>query len=448
VTTSNANASLPKIKRGYRANTQFILEVVGFSIAIGLICALVVPLNVTVDGIFYLANSKSLFSPDFSELFTWYREPGYPFFLRAVTALVGNSGVALIFIQGAVLGYSAIVSLSSLYWVSGHGRIPRPALIMTLVLTLNPMFLDYSGLILQQAIFAGFLASFAALLALSIRRPDSVRPWIIPIATMITYAAAVSTSVGWIYLGLLPTAAIMTIGAVKMTNASSKKSKLQPRHVILVALLFALSVAGTNAIGVACYQVWDSFKESNRSQSQEKAFVIKPLSGVPSLPTPESMVRSSLAIMHMGTVDGYEYENDVFLAQQMRLNFPKSSWDTAFVSEPFSSYALNVVTPSDPSFLGHAIFSIVALIASPAYTLVFILLGASTFLLIIRRQWPAAMISAVPIQFVLVYAASNSPIDRYGVPTYGLAVAVVVYVGERLIHGLNKRKSLLQQLPS
>lgn len=396
-----------------------------FTALFGLVCAIVIPLNVTVDGIFYLGNSKALFSSDMGTMYTWYREPGYPLFIRILGVLFGNAGVVLIFFQGCLLGFAVVGTLVSCYWLMGRSKVPIYTLLISFLVSVNPMYTDYSGLVLQQALFSSILATFIILLAVSLRTSSQLKSWIPGILALVLYLGAIYVSVGWIYLGLIPTAAIFSIQIVRLISRTrmgrGKITRYASFAISLILIGFALHGVGTTSLGV-----WENFKKATQSSSENRDYVIQPLSSAPEIPPIPVMARSFGALIHVGTVDGYEMENDVFLQQQMRLNFPKFSWDTAFVNEPITTYVRDSIFPSDPSFVGHSLFAIAAPLYSPLYTFVLIFYLLTIVLLAVRRYWKLLALAAVPLQFVLVYVASNSPIDRYGIPAFGPAVALCV----------------------
>jgi hypothetical protein len=71
------------------------------------VACIAVPFKVTVDGILYLSSAKSLFKRAFRTDYVWFREPGYPLFLRAIHFL-GNDGMYITLIQSACRALWAI----------------------------------------------------------------------------------------------------------------------------------------------------------------------------------------------------------------------------------------------------------------------------------------------------------------------------------------------------
>jgi hypothetical protein len=146
------------------------------------------------------------------------------------------------------------------------------------------------------------------------------------------------------------------------------------------------------------------------------------------------MTERMLALAHIGTVAPYTHENDLFLRQQMLPDWAYSQWDTKYELEPFTSYAPGYITMPNPSDILHNVFAKNAGWAPTLYSAAFIGFASALILAVPRRRWALLLVLSVPLAFLAVYAASNSPIDRYGVPSYPWAVASVVV----LLHWLGE----------
>lgn len=129
--------------------------------------------------------------------------------------------------------------------------------------------------------------------------------------------------------------------------------------------------------------------------------------------------------MGIGLQEPYIYENKLFLDQQMRLIWPVSEWDTAYVSKPYSDFAEGYFSLTNPNIFAHRAMSFSSEFAFNAYRMIFVLSFATILWSIFKRKWLFIAIQLLPIYYIFVYAASNSPIDRYGVPAFAFAAASV-----------------------
>lgn len=399
-----------------------------FVASFSLFSATVIPLLVTVDGIIYIANAKSLFTEDFPSLYTLYREPGYPLFIKTIH-FFGDAGLLIVIAQSALLASAGIIGFHSITRLFGLSRIRMWEILLLGLMLANPMFLVYSGAVLQQALFTFQLAGFSLMLSFSIHKPRKLNRLWISILTLVWYLLCISTSIGWLYLGLLPVAAGLYLlflnGFWAQRNVASWLNKL----IAILAIPILLAI--TYGFGRITFQQWENFKAQYISSSADDGYVIKPLSSVPYIPTPAEMTNRTLSLMNMTVIEPYEKENDLFMGIQMRRQSPSSNWDTAFKSEPQASYAATYVAITNPSELLHNGYARLASIAPLWYQISFIAMWLLTALLLVMRKFGAtAILILVPINFLLVYAASNSPIDRYGIPAYSFAaVSVVILLG-------------------
>jgi len=372
-----------------------------------------VPLKVTVDGIMYIASAKSLFQPDFGTDYALFREPGYPIFLRALHYL-GDDGMFIIMAQALCLGTASFIALYAVRQALGHGDVTVPQVVVTILLTLNPMFLIYSALVLQQALFTLQLALFALGVIWAIHRPRQLsRPGLLVLVAL-NYVTAIWTSIGWLYLALVPV--VLTVIVSYWPTVLSKLS--QAATALWNVLVYA--------VGLQVYSGWEAVKAPYLKNTSIPGAVIEPLSSVPYIPSAVEMTQRMFALMHMGTVDPYTKENDLFLRQQMVPGWGISQWDTAYVREPFTSYAPGYFSLPNPSVVVHTFFAHVSPESPFLYSATFVGFLLALGLSLIRRKWRLLLVLLVPLAFLAVYAASNSPIDRYGVPAYPWASACVV----------------------
>lgn len=398
-----------------------------FIVSLALFASAVIPLLVTIDGIIYIANAKSILTPDFESIYTLYREPGYPLFLKLIH-FWGDAGVLVVFSQALLLSSAGLMAFFSIKRLTNNQQPRIWEIVLLWIFLINPMFLGYSGTILQQALFSFQLAVFALFLSWSIQRPSRMNSWMIFAITILWYITAIATSIGWIYLGLLPVSAtIFMLLFPHITRFSKKQRKSLFIHIVLVGISIPLIIAFTYVVGRQTYQVWENYKLPYIQQQQTEGYVIEPLETLPTIPTPSYLAVRTLSLMNMTVMEPYEKENDLFMGIQMRRQTPSSSWDSAWEGEPQASYALNYFVITNPGELLHNGYARLASIAPLWYQGSFIVMWLLAMGFLISRRWkPLAILTLIPINFLLVYAASNSPIDRYGVPTYVFAVSSVV----------------------
>jgi len=184
------------------------------------------------------------------------------------------------------------------------------------------------------------------------------------------------------------------------------------------------------AVGLQSYKGWEAVKAPYIATATVPSDVIEPLQSVPRIPTVVEMTQRMLALAHIGVVAPYTHENDLFLRQQMLPDWAYSQWDTKYVLEPFTSYAPGYISMPNPSDILHNVFAKHSAWAPTLYSTAFIGYALLLGLALIRRRWKLLLVLLVPLAFLGVYAASNSPIDRYGIPTYPWAVvSIVVLLG-------------------
>ncbi|WP_277495403.1 hypothetical protein [Aurantimicrobium minutum] len=400
-----------------------------FTALFGVICALSVPQKVTVDGILYISSAKSLFSKDFVYFYASYREPGYPLFLWLIHQL-GNAALYVCLIQGAMLGLAVYLTYWSLRWVAGHKTVEVWAAAILLLFGLNPMFISYAGLFLQQAAFTLILSLFVTTTALTIR-PLRQKRWATPISAFVVYLLGILLSIGWMYLGLIPT--IFAISGYLIQSDFLQTSRPRFTNSLLrIGVVLGISTI-TYFIGSRLFDVWKTFKESVIHEGTISKAVIEPLSKVPYIPTPVEMFERINSIMHFKTIPPYVFENDLFMHAQMRLEFPQSEYDTAYILQPFTGFAPGYFELTNPSLVLHSLLSIASPIAGLIYTVMMLVLVVGALYFAVTKQFSLTTVLGVGFQFVFVYAASNSPIDRYGIPIFPLAIAVLLTLIEQII---------------
>jgi len=392
------------------------------------VAMLAVPTKVSVDGIYYVLGAKTLFTPEFATLYPLFREPGYPAFLTFIHLFSGAS-LAVVAAQAAVLAFAGFAGLYVLHRALGYTTITRYVLAIALILMLNPMFLIYSGHVMQQAFFTGLLACFAVLVEWARKQPPRMRRWhVVALLIVLNFVAAWS-SVGWLYLGLFATTLALSFLFVPVVV---RRVRHRLVRVISGVMLVAVLAGSTVVIDRAMYAGWEQLRDAQTGTNEQASVTLKPLESTPSLPSVEDVVPLYATLMGIGARDPYPKENDQFLAEQMRWRFFHSEWDTAYVREPYTSAALGYFALDDPSVVAHTLYAFATFplggdvpVAGMAYSLVMLLGHVVLIVALSRRQWFVFALLLIPVSWLGVYALSNTPIDRYGIPAYPLFVGAV-----------------------
>ena len=392
------------------------------------VAMLAVPTKVSVDGIYYVLGAKTLFTPEFATLYPLFREPGYPAFLTFVHLFSGAS-LVVVAAQAALLAFAGFTGLYVLHRALGYTSITRYVLAIALVLMLNPMFLGYSGHLMQQAFFTGLLACFAVLVEWARKLPDRMRRWqVVALLFVLNFVAAWS-SVGWLYLGLFATALALSLIFVPMVTRRFRHRIVQ---VFSGVMLVAVLAGSTVVIDRAMYAGWERLRDAQTATNDQASVTLKPLESTPTLPSVVDVVPLYGTLMGIGVREPYPKENDQFLAEQMRWRFFHSEWDTAYVREPYTSAALGYFALDDPSVVAHTLYAFASFplgdnvpVAGMAYSLVMLLGHVVLIVALVRRQWFVFALLMIPVSWLGVYALSNTPIDRYGIPAYPLFVGAV-----------------------
>jgi hypothetical protein len=245
---------------------------------------------------------------------------------------------------------------------------------------------------------------------------------------VLNFVAAWS-SVGWLYLGLFATTIALSLLFVPVVV---RRVRHRLVRVISGVMLVAVLAGSTVVIDRTMYAGWEQLRDAQTGTNEQASVTLKPLESTPSLPSVEDVVPLYATLMGIGARDPYPKENDQFLAEQMRWRFFHSEWDTAYVREPYTSAALGYFALDDPSVVAHTLYAFATFplggdvpVAGMAYSLVMLLGHVVLIVALSRRQWFVFALLLIPVSWLGVYALSNTPIDRYGIPAYPLFVGAV-----------------------
>jgi hypothetical protein len=404
---------------------------------------LAVPTKVSVDGIFYITGARALFEPDFATVYPLFREPGYPFFLRVVHEF-SSASLLVVGAQAASLAFAGFASVYSLNRALGRDRISRFQAVLTLILLLNPVFITYAGHFMQQSIFAGFFGGFLVLVEWARRQPARLKKWHVLLLLGLLSFVAIWTSIGWLYLAVFPTSLALSyllLPSVRRLKAPISGLAFARLWKASVSLAAVFVIAGTTYVANrVIYGSWEIVRDAQTATNSIPTEVVKPLTGLPGVADPLTVLHRYGVLMGIGVSGDYPKENDQFLNDQMRLRFPFSEWDTAYVNEPFTSYAPGYFTIDDPSFIAHTIYALGSFpVALPVYSAVFVLGNLIMFVAAIRRKWVVVGLMLIPISFIAIHALSGTPIDRYGIPTYATFASSVALAADWAFRWITNR---------
>ena len=390
---------------------------------------LAVPSKVSVDGIYYVLGAKTLFTPEFATLYPLFREPGYPSFLSFIHLFSGSS-LVVVGVQSAVLAFAGFAGLYVVHRVSGRSTITRYVLALAIALILNPIFLTYAGHVMQQAFFTGLLACYAVLAEWARALPRRLRRWHVLVLLALLNVVTVWSSVGWLYLGLFAT--VLTLSLLFVPLLARRFTRSTWVRLVASTLLVGVLAGATVVIDRAVYAGWEHLRDAQTSTNDQASVTLKPLESAPSLPSPLKLVSLYGTLLGIGVTEPYPKENDQFLAEQMRVRFYHSEWDTAYIREPYTSAALGYFALDDPSLVAHTIYALGSQpiggfsFAGSMYSLVMLLGHVVLVIALVRRHWYLVGLLLIPVSWLGVYALSNTPIDRYGIPAYPLLLGAVV----------------------
>lgn len=384
------------------------------------------PVQITVDSIFYISSAKSFFRQEYADLYVWYREPGYPLFLRFMH-LFGDSTLYVLLAQSFFIGLSFAILLFVFTRALQVDQVKRWQLLLILFLAINPMFFQYAGSFLQQASFCLLLSLFALMVEWARLLPSRLSVPKYLLMMLFIYIVAISTSIAWIYLGFTA----ILISSFYLIKNRNKKKPIQNinnkylRTIFLSVLALGVAVAFL-FIGRGTYGLWEAYKAPFASRVNYQTFVVKPLSTVPPLKDPLYVGERMLALMDIGHIPPYEPQNEIFLGASLSFGAPWSDYDSAYVNKPFSDYAPNYFVMSNPSVIGHSLISLLSPVSPWIYRGIFILSGFGFIFFAFRKLWKLVAIALIPISFSFIHAYNGTPVDRYGIPTYPFAVLMVV----------------------
>lgn len=404
-----------------------------------LVAVLAIPIQLTVDGIFYVASSKSFFSKEFGEMYSWFREPGYPIFLRAIH-LLGNNGQYVVVVQAFLMSAAVSIGLYIVKRITDSQKINTSIVIVVILLTINPIFIQYSANFLQQALFTFYLALFALFAEFGRVKPSKLKMSILISSLILFYCLTVLTSIGWLYLGLFP---IALFWLNVFINSNKIHSKI--KSLISILTISAIATAGTYGLGRLTYFAWEEYKKPFVASVDYQPYVIKPLSGLPELVRPIDFPERFFALMDFTHIDPYEPQNEIFLGVAM--STPLSQYDGAYINKPTTEYAPGYFILPSASIGIHKIYS---KLTNPEFSLfvyqaTFGIMLLGVFIFFVRREWQLLSYSLIPISFISIHAANNTVVDRYGIPAFSFAIVITSYLiaqlGRSVYHKISKSKS-------
>jgi hypothetical protein len=400
-----------------RWRTQICLAVV--------LCATIVsfPLVVSVDGFHFLNSAEALFSPDFAENYAWFREPGYPFFLKSLHSIFGSSDLVLTLVQGAALVTALIVTARAFkIGLFTTRKLQTSFLALGLV---NPVFLGYSSMVFRQALFTCLLGILTYLVSIGLRRDGSggVRAlfW-----SLIVIGIGVSLSISFLFIGIVPLVILAARWAIGLRDRLGGKFQSRKLVALLGLVTFVVSIVWSSVF--IWSQVSNEVKEGSKKAPEGVFSLWESVDGAFDLGLSQyagQFVFMSRATLMLGPTDnvGGISENELWTRWQLDPENLCGSWDGIFGSD--ANRARSYITSSCRSFYGQRMMSALRKPGLTFYKVCSIAFILFPLYLIMRRRWAALVTLATPLWFLLLYAARDYSNDRYGIPLYPVGLVAL-----------------------
>lgn len=396
-----------------------VLILISSSVTIAILC---IPFAATVDGIVYISNAKSLFTPDFQEEYTFYREPIYPLLLKLIH-VAGDSVVLVILFQAVLLSLGTGLALIALKLITRSNTISFFELVIICLGTWSPYYLSFSGAVLQQALFVFELAVYGLILGFSFQNLITRKRILLLGITLVWLFITTWSSVGWIYLGAVPTALIVVVNFAKTFKINYYKIVGKS----LVFILFTIGLLMALFLGRLSFSGWETIKSENSQLTTKPTEVIKPVDGIPTIDMDfKSNMERLSALIGIGERDIYVSEQRLIVQKiQFSGSWPRFYYDSVWQKKNLGDYPAGYFSVANPGYKFSEWYGANLQISNWSYSLVFLLSGAAIIWSLFKRNWSIIAYSFIPISFILVYLASNTPIDRYGLPAYPFALALI-----------------------
>jgi hypothetical protein len=393
-----------------------------------LIClaAVCFPLLVSVDGYNYISSADVLFSSDMSETYSWFREPGYPFFLKSIHGLFGSSDISLSLIQGASLAAGVLFSFKALH--REGTALSKLSLLVLLIGFVNPVFLGYASMVFRQPLFTFLLCLLVLLISryLTASATSTIRTFGIFFVLVLLGS---SLSRMFVFVGLFP-------GAILLISWIHRRRKSSPgvNRWRIFALPISLMLCASLVVLISWFG-WQSASNELEKTSDKKAEGVFSLSGalesafqLGPVGFAKQFVFMTRSTLMLGPTDnaGGLSENQLWSDWQLDPNNLCGAWDGVYGEE--AENAKFYLSSSCRSFYGQRIMSALKEPGLLYYRMCSICFLLFPLYLTFRRQWKSLIVFSIPLWFLILHAARDYSNDRYGIPLYpfGLIAFVIM----------------------
>ena len=408
-------------------------------------CQSSIPFKVTVDGYFYISNAKILFTDNFSKTYYWVREPGYPFFLRIIHELFGNSDRIVVGIQGSIMIFSFYLLLKILISEIKSKRTKIFIFTVVMICFVNPLNIFYSGMVLQQSLFTTFVN---LLLYLYLKNGFSLisKRKIVVLIVFVIFASFTSI--------ILTIFTFMTLLLFLMVCYLNDKHSFQIwRNLAIYILLMFIS----SSIILS----WSQYKKSEILNSN-KDFDLELITKTPfSKPIDQfnfenefsSFVFRLKGLTHLGPtiLESGAHETDIYVGSMMDSDNRCGAYD-AFDMKPYTEMAKDYFQLSCPSFMAlegqkffYSQYTTYQLELAWFFYFATLIITGSIILLRFRIGLSTSiLVSGSTFAWLLLYSmGTNGNYDRYGMPVYGLMLLSNVHFMMIAVRFLIKKYNLV-----
>lgn len=393
---------------------------------------LVVPLKITVDGSLYISSAKSLYSMEIIENYHWVREPIYPMLLRFINDTFGSSDLGIIFIQSIFLMSATILVVFIFFEYFNITKFSLFSAGILFVLLINPYYLLFSGLPLQQSLFAFYLALYLA----TIRYAQEITLYSQLILFHISFVAlfliTIMTSPAFFYLGIF----VFLINTLFITTTFIRVDKRLKFFVVAIITVFMTLLVF--AIGATTNKIWNDIKSSYTVKQNVESVEdfthpldmsvadvildgdINPINAIP------AYGKRLGALLHFNRDDTWPFSELEIYSELMLFSGWRCGAVDPFFSEPYATYSKDYFTSNCRSEELHKQYSKIRILNPYIYWLSMISIFIIITISVIRKNTRFLSFFIIPGFFLFSYAFIDAGLDRYGIPIYPWAISATL----------------------
>jgi len=385
-------------------------------------CLFVIPLKVTVDGHLYMSSARALFTDKMVSNYYFIREPFFPFMLKIIKFFFGNNDLGVIAVQASLLSGSLVIVAFIVLDTLKIKKINIFLSILFIVFSLNPFFLMFSGLILQQSLFTFSLTLLSLCIHLGFVAKQKVHQLYIFIFLILIQITNILIAKQFFVMNLVTMIVLIYVFYYKNSQLlpnPTKEPKSRYFLLLLVSILFQFAI----------YSVWDNFKDSTTkaggtSDSFFSDYRYLPPSPVNGLTT---YLDNFLALGHVGTSNEFQFsELTIYLEFMFHPNYRCGAYDS-FEMLPYTDDSNKYLNLNCRSFHLQQFY----VKFFPLFEFFYVagyLFAITTYMLIpiIRSVRRLFLVFLPYIVFLTLYTYLIAGIDRYGVSVYPFTVGMIL----------------------